>query len=104
MAKFTTAAFAVGRLAVRGASNSRLLRAGYTAAQTTLRSFGHVLRMLWLQITGVFFCLFALSFAARLPRAYGKYAAGKQPASHFVLLACLAIVFAWFGVSSFWRA
>lgn len=104
MAKLLTVANAVGRLAMRGASQSRVLRAGYSAAQTTLRSSRRVAHILWLQITGVFFCLFAVSFATRLPNLYEKYRAGNTPAHNLFLLSCITLLFTWFGLSSFWKA
>jgi len=104
MAKIITVATAMGRLAFRGASNSRLLRAGYSGVRTTMRSAGRLGRILWLQITGVFFCLFALTFAARLPRMYSEYNSGSAPRSNLLLLAGMTVLFAWFGLSSFWKA
>jgi hypothetical protein len=91
-------------MAMRQAGGSRLLRAGYAGISTTLRSFARVAHLLWLQITGVFFCFFALIFAVRLPKAYASHTAGTSPRYHLVLLASLTVMFAWFGVSSFWRA
>ncbi len=104
MPRLGTTAAAAGRIAVRTANNSRWVRAGYQGARTVLQSFGRVLHLLWLQITGVFFVLFALTFASRLPRAYRGYVAGTTPQSHLLLLAGVSVMFAWFGVSSFWRA
>ncbi len=104
MAKIVTVANAAGRLAFRGASNSRWLRAGYSGAQATLRSARRLGRILWLQITGVFFCLFALTFAARLPRMYSNYASRSAPLSNLLVSVAVTVLFAWFGVSSFWKA
>jgi Kef-type K+ transport system membrane component KefB len=104
MPKVSIAAQAVTRLALRSASNSRWVRAGMSAAQATLKSFSRVAHVLWLEITGVFFLLFAIGFAIRLPRTYANYRAGTGAASHVVLLAVLVVMFAWFGVTSFWRA
>jgi hypothetical protein len=103
MSKLMTAATALGRLALRRAGNDRVLRAGYSAAKATLRSMNGIARTLWLQITGVFFCLFALTFAFRLPHTYASYTAGKTPAGYLLLLLALTVLFAWFGVSSFWK-
>ena len=94
----------MGRIAVRGAKHSRLLRAGFNAAQTTLRSFLRVVHLLFLQITGVFFCIFAVGFAARIPHAYQDQLAGRHGVERTYLLVILTALFAWFGVSSFWRA
>jgi len=104
MAKLNTAATALGRMAGRRAGSSRMLRAGSTAVKTTLATWTRVLHLLWLQITGVLFCFFALGFATRLPRVYRECASGKTPNSHLVLLVCFTMLFGWFGVSSLWRA
>jgi hypothetical protein len=85
-------------------NGSRLLRATYAGIATACRSFLRVAHMLWLEVTGVFFCAFAVMFAARVPRAYADHSSGRSPKFHLVLLVCLTIMFAWFGVSSFWRA
>jgi hypothetical protein len=102
--RILTAASAVGRIAVRGASHSRLLRAGYTAVQTTARSVGRILHLIFLQIAGLFFCLFALGFASRIPRTYHDQVAGRHGPERVYLLVIFTVVFGWFGVSSFWRA
>ncbi len=104
MARLGTAATALGRIAVRGASQNRLLRAGYSAVEGTVRSFARVAHVLWLQIVGVFFCLFALGFALRIPPTYHDQLAGKHGPGRVYVLAVLTVLFAWFGVSSFWRA
>ena len=95
---------AVGRVAFRQAGNSRFLRAGYTAAQTTLRSIRRILHLLFLQITGLFFCLFALGFASRIPRTYHEYLTGGHGLQRTGVLVALSLVFAWFGATSFWRS
>ncbi len=104
MARLATAATALGRIAVRGASQSRLLRAGYAAVQATFQSLWRVVHVLWLQIVGVFFCLFALGFALRIPPTYRDQLAGKHGPGRVYLLGVLTVLFAWFGLSSFWRA
>jgi hypothetical protein len=104
MSRISSAAWAVTRIAARGAGNSRLLHAGYTAAQNAGRTFVRIGHLLWLQITGLFFIVFALGFIGRMPRAYGNYLAGRESAGHFGLLVVLTILFVWFGVTSFWRA
>jgi hypothetical protein len=92
---------AAGRVAWRQAGRNRLVRASWQAARTTLVSFGRVLHLLWLQVTGVFFLVFAAGGGAACWRQYRQHGAmyGKT-----VLAFAFAIVFAYFGVSSFWRA
>jgi hypothetical protein len=93
-----------GRVAARQAGQSRWLRAGYSALQITSRHFGRVFHLLWLQITGVFFLFFALAGGLACWREYQAWQAGKIGPGKMVLAACFALVFLWFGVSSFWRA
>ncbi len=94
----------VGRVAARQAGQSRWLRATYSAAQITLRHFGRVLHLLWLEITGVFFLFFALAGGLAFWREFQKWQSGKAGPGKMVLAACFAGVFLWFGVSSFYRA
>lgn len=98
-----TAANALGQIALRGARRSRLLRAGYTATQTIVRAFGRVLHLLFLQVAGLFFCFFALGLAAHIPRAVHDQVAAHQGPARVYLLGGLSLLFAWFGMSSFWR-
>ena len=67
-----------GRVAARQAGQSRWLRAGYSAAQITLRHFGRVLHLLWLEITGVFFLFFALAGGLACWREYLKWQARQD--------------------------
>jgi hypothetical protein len=68
-----------------------------------LGPFTHAGGILWLEITGLFFALFALFFVQSV---YRVLTAWRQGADHALLplYAALAIAFAWFSVSSFARA
>ena len=67
------------------------------------RPFAHASRMLWLEITGLFFALFTLFFAGNLWKLRANWQSGA--AHHrFVLYAIITLVFAYFTVSSFLRA
>jgi hypothetical protein len=93
-----------GRVAALQAGHSRWLRAGYSAARITFQHFGHVLHLLWLEITGVFFLCFAVAGGLACWREYQAWQAGKIGPGKAALAAAFALVFFWFGVSSFWRA
>jgi hypothetical protein len=93
-----------GRVAARQAGQSRWLRAGWSAARITLEHFGRVLHLLWLEITGVFFLFFALAGGVACWREYGKWQAGTIGPGRMILAAAFALVFFYFGVSSFYRA
>jgi hypothetical protein len=71
--------------------------------QALLTPFTHAGGILWLEITGLFFALFAFFFAQSVYRLRGVW---NQPGqqSHLLLYAVLAIGFGWFSVSSFVRA
>lgn len=64
-------------------------------------------KVLWLEFTGVFFGLFALSAAVgawRLRNSFRHPAAGDPARAHLLLALGIAIVFTYFCVSSFVRA
>jgi hypothetical protein len=100
----STTTSALVRIAGRKAANSRVLRAAVAGGQATLRSFRRVAHLLFLQITGVFFMFFALAGGIALHREYRAYAAGRIGPGKAVVAFCFVLVFAWFGLSSFWRA
>jgi hypothetical protein len=68
-----------------------------------LGPFTHAGSVLWLEITGLFFALFALFFVQSVYRVRGSWRQGPEHA-HVLLYIILAIGFAWFSVSSFLRA
>jgi hypothetical protein len=63
----------------------------------------HAGGLLWLEITGLFFALFALFFGQNMYRVRGAWRGGPEHA-HLLLYAALTAVFIWFSVSSFLRA
>ena len=93
-----------GRLAARQAGQSRWLTAGLNGLRVTARSFGRVLGILWLEVTGFVFLSLALIGGLAFAREYAKFEAGKTGSGRVVLAICFTLTFAWFGVSSFWRA
>jgi hypothetical protein len=58
---------------------------------------------LWLEVTGTLFLLMAVFGGGAMVREYMKYTAGRAPSSHVAAALCFTTVFAWFGISSFWR-
>jgi hypothetical protein len=67
------------------------------------RPFRRVGGILWLEVTGFFFGLFALYFATDLWRTRLSYATGPQH-QRFLIAAALTAVFGYLSVSAFWRA
>jgi hypothetical protein len=102
--KLGIASRVAGRLAARQAGQNRWLRAGWSAFRITADHFGRVLHLLWLQITGVFFLFFALAGGIACWREFLKWQHGDIGPGKMILAAGFAIVFLWFGLSSFWRA
>jgi hypothetical protein len=68
-----------------------------------LGPFTHAGSILWLEITGLFFALFAVFFGQSSYRVRAAWRQGPEHA-HMVLYVLLAVAFAWFSVSSFIRA
>ena len=73
------------------------------AAGATARSFGRALHQLWLEVTGLIFLVMALGFGGASVKEYGKYHAGQVGSGRFAIALLFTLVFAWFGLSSFWR-
>jgi hypothetical protein len=71
--------------------------------QALLGPFTHAGGVLWLEITGLFFALFALFFVQSVYRVRTAWRQGPEH-GHLLLYCALAFVFAWFSVSSFARA
>ncbi len=63
----------------------------------------HTGGVLWLEITGLFFGLFAAFFAQNAYKFRHDYAGGPEHA-HFLVYGALAIVFAWFTLFNFYKA
>ena len=92
------------RVAGQQAGRNRTLSAVMGAARTTARSFGRALHQLWLEVTGLFFLVMALSFGGATVKEYGKYQAGGASGGRLAIAVCFTLAFAWFGLSSFWKA
>ncbi len=93
-----------GRLATRQAGQSRWVAAGWHGLRVTTAAFGRVLGILWLEVTGFVFLSLAGIGGLAFAREYAKYEAGKTSSGRVVLAVCFTLTFAWFGVTSFWRA
>src|SRR5271170_3660825 len=63
----------------------------------------HTGGVLWLEITGLFFGMFAAYFGQSAYRMRHDYAAGPEH-MHFLIYSALTVVFAWFTFSSFYKA
>lgn len=79
----------------------RLARGAGRFGSALWRPFAHATGVLTLQITGVFFALFTAFFSLHAWQA--AKAAGIHD-RHVLIYAAIALLFAWFTVTSFWRA
>jgi hypothetical protein len=68
-----------------------------------LRPFGRVGGIIWLEVTGVFFFLFAVVFARALWMYRASYAQGPDHRK-FLASVPLLLIFLYFSISAFWRA
>jgi hypothetical protein len=87
------------RVAGRQVRNTRTFGAVVKAGRLTAARWGRALGQLWLEVTGfVFFALAAVGGLA-FWREWVKHAGRGR----LILAAVFALLFGWFGVSSFWR-
>jgi hypothetical protein len=97
-------ASASDRPAVPLSSRVKTAKKGAKAfGQALLGPFTHVGGVLWLEITGLFFALFALFFVQSVYRVHTAWRQGPEH-THLLLYCAMAFVFAWFSVTSFARA
>jgi hypothetical protein len=81
-------------------------RLGHGARRFGQAMFGpllHTGRTLWLEVSGLFFALFALFFAQSVFKLRGAWRGGPEH-GHLLLYLSLAVLFVWFSASSFLRA
>ena len=101
--KLGIAARVAGQVISRRARRTRTFSAVTKAARATLSHFGRVLGLLWLEVTGFVFLFLAAIGVIAFFREYTKYQGGHATSGRVVLAVCFTGLFAWFGVSSFWR-
>ena len=92
------------RVAGQQVKRSRTYTAVLSGAKAALGHFGGVLHQLWHEITGFVFLAFAGVGLVALVREYSAYHAHKGTSGHVAIAAGFSVMFAWFGISSFWRA
>ncbi len=68
-----------------------------------LRPFGRVGRIVWLEVTGVFFLLPVVAFSPNLWRMRASWAHGPDH-NMFLITAGVVLLFLYLGITSFWRA
>lgn len=93
----------LARVALRQAQQTRTWGAVLRASRITATHVGRVLHQLWLEVTGFVFLVLAAIGSLALYREYAEYQGGKTNPGRIVAAICFTVMFAWFGVSSFWR-
>ena len=86
-----------------GKKTHKITRAAGRGIGGFLRPFGRVGGLLWLEVTGFFFGMFAIFFARGIWSTRLSYLAGPQH-PRFLVAVGLTAVFAYLSVSAFWRA
>ena len=92
------------RVAGRKTGQNRWVRALYRGGSATVASVGHVFHALWLEVTGFLFIVLGVIGGGAMAREYHRYVAGTTTRGRLILAAVFALVFLYFGVSSFWRS
>jgi hypothetical protein len=105
MANITTARKLgnLARFAAQRAGNSRTFAALWKGGRATAAHWAGVLRQLWLEVTGFVFLALAALGALSLVREYARYQAGEINRGRVLVAIIFTLMFAWFGLSSFWR-
>jgi hypothetical protein len=101
---FGTQGRAFLRVAGRKGGENRWVRAFYRAGRVTVGTVGRVVHVLWLEVTGLLFLTLAAVGGGAAVRQYHRYQVGAAGAGKAALAAAFALVFAYFGVSSFWKS
>ncbi len=92
------------RVAGRRAGQNRWARAFYRGGSSFFGSVGHVLRALWLEVTGFLFLVLAVIGGGATVREYQYYAAGKASPGKLGVAAVFTVLFLYFGIESFVRS
>ncbi len=87
-----------------GDGNKRVARGLMSGTGAFLQAVGKVLHLLWLEVTGFIFLCFAIIGSFALVREYPSLKAGNISNGRFAATLVFTVMFAWFGLSSFWRA
>ena len=93
----------LARFAAQRAGRSRTFAAVWKGGRTLAVHWGRVLRQLWLEVTGFVFLALAALGALSSVREYARYHSGETNNSRVLVAIVFTLVFAWFGLSSFWR-
>jgi len=90
-------------IAARAELTGRAARGAGRGIGGFLRPFSRIGGILWLEVTGVFFLLFAAFFAQTVWRLRASLVAGPDH-TKFIFSSALCLVFLYLFISSFWRS
>jgi hypothetical protein len=88
---------------VLGQRTRNVGRGGRNLGRAVWNPFAHASSILWLEITGMFFALFAVLFAQHLWAIRRAYRSGSEH-THFIAYGVFSLLFLYFAASSFARA
>jgi len=105
MANITTARKIgmLARMAATQAGRTRTFSAVMKAGRAAAAHWGRVLRQLWLEVTGFVFLSLAAIGALSFAHEWAKFHDGKAGPGRVIAAILFTLLFAWFGISSFWR-
>jgi len=92
------------RIAGQQAGRRRTWQAAQAAWSGVAGRLTRILHQLFLEVTGFVFLVLASIGGFALQREYAKYRAGTVGGGKLLLATGFLLLFAWFGLSSFWRA
>ena len=93
----------LAKFGLRQAQQTRSWAAFLRAGRITATHIGRILHQLWLEVTGFVFLVLAGIGSLALFREYTQYQGGKANPRRMVAAICFTVMFAWFGVNSFWK-
>ena len=94
----------LARYALNPKARNKVLRAAGLGISATAKSVRRTTHVLWLEVTGFFFLVFATICGGAAYKEYQAHRAGKAELHRVYVAAIIAALFAWFGVTSFWRS
>ncbi len=93
----------LARTAAQQAGRSRTFGALWKGARAAASHWGRILHQLWLEVTGFVFLALAAIGALSGVREYTRYRAHNAGPDRVLVAIVFTLMFAWFGMTSFWR-
>jgi hypothetical protein len=93
-----------GRLRGKPGRNQRVFNGLRSGVSGFMKPVMHVLRVLFLEVSGFIFLCFSVIIVSAFFHEYKKYAMHQAGLERVILAGAIGAMFFYFGVSSFWRA